>query len=144
MCHGTFDIVHPGPRPPPALRQEQGATSWSPASPPTPTSPRRNFRPYVPQDLRAINLAALEMVDYVVIDRDADAAREPRHHPARLLRQGLRVHQATACIRARPQEEMDVLEAYGGEIIFTPGDIVYSSSQHHRDRAAGDRASRSC
>ncbi len=26
-------------------------------------------------------------------------------------------------------EEVDVVEAYGGEIIFTPGDIVYSSSQ---------------
>ena len=24
MCHGTFDIVHPGPHPPPAVRQEQG------------------------------------------------------------------------------------------------------------------------
>ena len=29
---------------------------------------KANFRPFVPQDLRAMNLAALEMVDYVVID----------------------------------------------------------------------------
>ena len=29
---------------------------------------KANFRPYVPEELRAINLAALDMVDYVVID----------------------------------------------------------------------------
>jgi len=26
------------------------------------------MRPYVPEELRAVNLAALEMVDYVIID----------------------------------------------------------------------------
>src|SRR6185436_17991850 len=26
------------------------------------------------------------------------------------------------------QKELDVLQSYGGEILFTPGDIVYSSS----------------
>jgi hypothetical protein len=29
---------------------------------------KANFRPFVPQDLRAMNLAALECVDYVIID----------------------------------------------------------------------------
>ena len=27
------------------------------------------------------------------------------------------------------REEKEVLESYGGEMIFTPGDIVYSSSR---------------
>ena len=31
---------------------------------------KANFRPFVPQELRAFNLAALEVVDYVVIDPD--------------------------------------------------------------------------
>src|SRR3546814_19430771 len=31
-------------------------------------------------------------------------------------------------INPRTKEEKDVLESFGGEIIFTPGDIIYSSS----------------
>jgi len=31
-------------------------------------------------------------------------------------------------VHPRTREEMDVLESYGGEVIFTPGDIIYSSS----------------
>ena len=31
-------------------------------------------------------------------------------------------------IPPKTQEELDTLEAYGGEMVFTPGDIVYSSS----------------
>jgi len=32
-------------------------------------------------------------------------------------------------LHPRTREEIEVLETYGGEIIFTPGDIVYSSSE---------------
>ena len=32
---------------------------------------KANLRPYVPEPLRAMNLASLEMVDYVIIDREA-------------------------------------------------------------------------
>ena len=46
------------------------------------------------------------------------------------LRQGLRIHAERPA--AENAEEADVLRGYGGEIIFTPGDIVYSSSQAHR------------
>ena len=31
-------------------------------------------------------------------------------------------------IHPRTKDEMEALESYGGEIIFTPGDIIYSSS----------------
>jgi rfaE bifunctional protein kinase chain/domain len=31
-------------------------------------------------------------------------------------------------VHPKTREEMDVLDSYGGEVIFTPGDIVYSSS----------------
>ena len=29
----------------------------------------------------------------------------------------------------KTREEIETLDAYGGEVIFTPGDIVYSSSR---------------
>ena len=92
MCHGTFDIVHPG-----HIRHLLYAKSKGDILVASLTADahiiKANFRPFVPQELRAFNLAALEMVDYVVIDKDADADQEHRHHPAGLFRQGLRVHQ---------------------------------------------------
>ena len=67
MCHGTFDIVHPG-----HVRQLLYAKSKGDILIASLTGDahitKANFRPYVPQELRAINLAAQEAVEYVVID----------------------------------------------------------------------------
>src|SRR5690242_12783062 len=67
MCHGMFDIVHPG-----HVRHLLYAKSKGDILIASLTADahivKANFRPYVPQELRAFNLAALEVVDYVVID----------------------------------------------------------------------------
>ena len=73
------------------LRQKQGRHSRSPALPPTHHISKGRYRPHVPQELRAINLAAFEMVDYVIIDREADAAEESGADQARHFRQRLRI-----------------------------------------------------
>ncbi len=69
MCHGTFDIVHPG-----HVRHLLYAKSKGDILIASLTADahiaKANFRPFVPQELRAFNLAALEVVDYVVIDAD--------------------------------------------------------------------------
>jgi rfaE bifunctional protein kinase chain/domain/rfaE bifunctional protein nucleotidyltransferase chain/domain len=125
MCHGTFDIVHPG-----HVRHLLYAKSKGDILVASLTADahitKANFRPFVPQELRAFNLAALEVVDYVVIDHDPTPIRnigviKPDYFAKgyEYTRNGL--HPRTA-------EEKAAVEAYGGEIIFTPGDIVYSSS----------------
>src|SRR5437868_13021950 len=67
MCHGTFDIVHPG-----HLRHLMYAKEKADVLIASVTADahitKGAYRPYVPQELRAANLAALEFVDYVVID----------------------------------------------------------------------------
>ena len=67
MCHGTFDIVHPG-----HIRQLYYAKEKAPILIASITSDKfvgkGEGRPFVPQELRTKNIAALEMVDYVVID----------------------------------------------------------------------------
>src|SRR6185369_1106628 len=67
MCHGMFDIVHPG-----HLRHLMYAKEKADLLVASLTADehatKAAFRPYVPQELRAANLAALEMVDYVIID----------------------------------------------------------------------------
>ena len=69
MCHGTFDVVHPG-----HIRHLMYASSKADFLIASVTADefieKANFRPYVPQDLRALNLAALDMVDCVIIDKN--------------------------------------------------------------------------
>ena len=67
MCHGVFDVVHPG-----HLRHLLYAKSKADILIASLTADHHiakgRYRPHVPQDLRAINLAAFEIVDYVIID----------------------------------------------------------------------------
>jgi|GEM_PF-25172 len=88
MCHGTFDLVHPG-----HIRHLIYAKSKADILVTSLTTDQHiskaNFRPFVPEALRAMNLAALEIVDYVVIRRKPDAHRESQVHSAGLFRQGL-------------------------------------------------------
>jgi rfaE bifunctional protein kinase chain/domain len=125
MCHGVFDVVHPG-----HIRHLLYAKSKADVLIASLTADvhiaKSNFRPYVPEDLRALNLAALEVVDYVIVD--------PRPTPIENLR-ALRpdyfakgYEYVESGTPPRTKEEMEVLESYGGEVLFTPGDIVYSSS----------------
>jgi len=71
MAHGTFDLVHPG-----HLRHLAYAKSLGDLLVVSITSDehvmKANMRPYVPQELRALNLAALQLVDYVVVDGYAE------------------------------------------------------------------------
>lgn len=125
MCHGTFDIVHPG-----HIRHLLYAKTKADVLIASLTSDiyikKGNMRPYVPEDLRAINLAALEMVDYVVIDRDPTPIKNLAIIKPDFFAKG---YEYTAGqVHPKTQEEIEILDSYGGEMIFTPGDIVYSSS----------------
>jgi rfaE bifunctional protein kinase chain/domain len=125
MCHGTFDIVHPG-----HLRHLMYAKEKADLLIASVTADahimKANHRPYVPQELRAANLAALEMVDFVIVDPNPT----PIEHMAKIQPDYFaKGYEYTANgVPPKTQEEMDTLAAYGGEMVFTPGDIVYSSS----------------
>src|SRR5664279_517408 len=68
MCHGVFDVVHPG-----HVRHLLYAKSKADILVISITADMHIYkgqnRPHIPQDLRAINLAAFEVVDYVLIDK---------------------------------------------------------------------------
>ena len=125
MCHGTFDIVHPG-----HIRHLLYAKSKGDLLVASLTTDahitKANFRPFVPQELRAFNLAALEVVDFVVIDHDPTPIRNIGVIKPDYFAKGYEyTHNG---LNPRTAEEKAAVEAYGGEILFTPGDIVYSSS----------------
>jgi len=125
MCHGTFDLVHPGHLRHLTYAKEKGdiliASVTSDAH-----CQKANHRPYVPEDLRALNLAAIEVIDYVMIDRNATPLESISIIKPDLYAKGFEY--GTDGVHPKTKEEIEVLEQYGGEILFTPGDVIYSSS----------------
>ena len=125
MCHGTFDIVHPG-----HIRHLLFAKSKADLLIVSLTADKHikkaNFRPFVPEDLRAINLAALEFVDFVIIDKNETPINNIKIIKPDFFAKGYEY--SGNAITKKTQEEIDAISNYGGEMIFTPGDIVYSSS----------------
>jgi rfaE bifunctional protein kinase chain/domain len=125
MCHGTFDIVHPG-----HLRHLMYAKEKADLLIASVTADahimKANHRPYVPQELRAANLAALEMVDFVIIDPNATPIEHMKVLQPDYFAKGYEYF--ANGVPPKTQEELDTLATYGGEMVFTPGDVVYSSS----------------
>lgn len=126
MCHGVFDVVHPG-----HLRHLIYAKSKADILVASLTADvhisKGQYRPHVPQDLRALNLAAYEIVDYVLIDKNPAPIENIAYLQPDFFAKG---YEYTAGgLPPKTQEEADALHVYGGEMIFTPGDIVYSSSR---------------
>ncbi|MDB5925221.1 MAG: cytidyltransferase-related domain [Betaproteobacteria bacterium] len=127
MAHGVFDVVHPG-----HLRHLIYAKSKADILVASITADihisKGHFRPHVPQDLRALNLAAFELVDYVVIDAEPTPVGNLSRIQPDFFAKGYE-YNANGGLPPKTQEEAEVLRQYGGEMIFTPGDIVYSSSK---------------
>jgi len=126
MCHGVFDVVHPG-----HLRHLLYAKSKADVLVTSITADvhisKGQYRPHVPQELRALNLAAFEIVDYVVIDTNATPIQNIALLQPDFFAKG---YEYTASgLPPKTHEEVVALQKYGGEVIFTPGDIVYSSSK---------------
>ena len=127
LCHGVFDVVHPG-----HVRHLAYAKSQADILIVSITADKYidkgAYRPHIPERLRALNLAAFEMVDYVLIDQN----KKPLNLLSRLkplLFTSKGFEYTSAGLPPATEEESDVIKSYGGELIFTPGDIVYSSTR---------------
>jgi len=126
MCHGVFDLVHPG-----HIRHLSYAKSMSDKLIVSITSDihvkKAELRPYVPEKLRAENLAALEFVDYVVIDKNETPNINLKKIKPDFFAKGYEYSNINK--NPKTKEEMNILRSYGGNFLFTPGDYVLSSSK---------------
>ncbi len=124
QCHGCFDIVHPGHIRYLRFAREQGDVLIVSIS--GDDAVNKGFdRPYINESLRAENLAALEFVDFVCID----------HHTwggpvLEKLQPDIYVKGKEYETNADPRflREKELVERNGGKVIFSSGDVVYSSS----------------
>ncbi|MFN0136614.1 MAG: adenylyltransferase/cytidyltransferase family protein [Phycisphaerae bacterium] len=125
QCHGCFDIVHPG-----HVRYLQSACELGDVLVVSLTADagisKGPDRPYIPQELRAENLAALEFVDWVVIDTHPTACEL-----LETLRPDVYVkgREYATSSDSRFLREREIVERGGGRVVFHSGDVVFSSTQ---------------
>jgi len=124
QCHGCFDLVHPG-----HIRHLQHAAKQGDILLVSITADaemrKGQGRPLFPQELRAENLAALDCVDWVYINP---------HETAEALLEEIR---PDVYIKGREYEsnsdprfkaERGAVERHGGRVVFSSGDVVFSST----------------
>ncbi len=125
QCHGCFDIVHPG-----HVRYLQFARQLGDILVVSLTGDagmaKGPDRPYIPEELRAENLAALEFVDWVVIDGHPTACEL-----LELLRPDVYVKGREYAVSSDPRfrREAEIVEQGGGRVVFHSGDVVFSSTR---------------
>ena len=126
LCHGVFDIVHPG-----HIRHLEHARAQADIMIVSCTGDKfinkGIYRPHIPQKMRASNLAAFEMVDYVLIDENTKPLKLLKKLKPEFFAKGFEY--TSKGLPAATQEEKNELDKFGGKLIFTPGDIVHSSTK---------------
>lgn len=139
-CHGCFDIVHPGHIRYLGFAKTQGDVLLVSLS--SDRHVNKGYdRPFINENLRAENLAVLEFVDWVYVD-DHDWAGPilSKVRPDVYIKgKEYESHKD-----ARFVKERQIVEEYGGTVVFSSGDVVFSSTQliqQYRDRFS-ERAQR--
>ena len=126
FCHGVFDVVHPG-----HVRHLAYAKTKADIVVVSITADQHIkkgiYKPHIPEGLRALSLAAFEMVDYVIIDKEAEPLKNLELIQPDFFAKGFEY--ISKGLPPATKEEAEVVEKYGGVMIYTPGDVVYSSSK---------------
>ncbi len=125
LCHGCFDIVHPGHIRHLKFAKKQGSYLIVSITPDACIN-KGASRPLVPQDLRAENLAALEFIDAVII-----APSETALEVLSTVNPNIYVKGSEYATSSDPRfiKEKNLVEKYGGKVMFSSGDVVFSSSK---------------
>ncbi len=124
LCHGCFDLVHPG-----HVRHLQHAARLADSLVVGVSGDsmvaKGSGRPLIPQELRAESLAALDCVDLVVIASEPTAVELLGALRPDVYVKGREYEQSRD---PRFLAEKETVEGYGGRIVFTSGDVVFSST----------------
>ena len=126
LCHGVFDLFHVG-----HLRHLKSASEFGDILVVSITGDKfvnkGPDRPAFPSELRAELLAALELVDYVVVVEDPSATPSIRAARPNAFIKGGEYFDPKQDISGKIVIERELVESLGGELVFTQ-DITFSSS----------------
>jgi rfaE bifunctional protein nucleotidyltransferase chain/domain len=125
-CHGVFDLLHPG-----HIRHLKEAKAQGDKLVVTVTPDRfvnkGPGRPAFTELLRIESIAALEDVDYVVLNDSPDAISAIKRVRPSLYVKGIEYADYAADVTGKISAEVRAVEETGGKIYYT-NDIVFSSS----------------
>ncbi len=126
QCHGVFDLLHPG-----HIRHFKSAKAKGDILVITLTPDRfvnkGPGRPAFPENLRLESIAALEDVDYVVLNDSPDAVSAIRKIRPAYYVKGIEYANHVSDVTGKISEEANAVQEVGGQIYYT-NDIVFSSS----------------
>lgn len=124
QCHGCFDIVHPGHIRHLEFASRQGDILLVSITG-DPHIAKGTGRPLIPEHLRAENLAALNFVDWVCIDENPTALQIVEAVQPDIYLKG-REYEGNN--DPRFMAEKRAVERGGGKVVFSSGDVIFSSS----------------
>ncbi|MBZ0141785.1 MAG: adenylyltransferase/cytidyltransferase family protein [Pseudorhodoplanes sp.] len=126
LCHGVFDLLHVG-----HLRHLKAARDFGDLLVVTITGDefvnKGPGRPAFPSTLRAEMLAELEVVDFVGVVEEAGAHPAIRTIKPDFLVKGSEYSDPAKDISGKIVTERELVESFGGQLVFTE-DITFSSS----------------
>jgi|CXWL01.1.fsa_nt_gi rfaE bifunctional protein kinase chain/domain/rfaE bifunctional protein nucleotidyltransferase chain/domain len=125
QCHGCFDIVHPGHIRYLEFARQQGDVLIVSLTGDLDVGKGEN-RPYIPQEFRAENLAAIMFVDHVYVNPQATAKELLEEVRPDVYVKGKEYEGSTD---PGFVAEKQVVERHGGRIIYSSGEVVFSSTQ---------------
>lgn len=123
-CHGCFDIVHPGHVRHLKYAKTLGDILLVSISGDVEVK-KGTGRPLIPEELRAENLAALDCVDWVYIEERPTAAELLAEVQPDVYVKGREYEFNND---PRFQAERRAVESRGGRVVFSSGDVVFSST----------------
>lgn len=126
LCHGTFDLMHTG-----HIRYLQRAQKEGDILIVTVTADdyvkKGPGRPVFSEELRAENLAALECVNFIAINHDANAINLIEKLRPSLYVKGGEYRDHAGDVTGNIAREIAAVQKHGGEIFYTD-EITFSSS----------------
>jgi len=131
MCHGTFDLVHPGHIRHLFYAKEKGDILIVSVTGDKFVT-KKSSGTYVPEDLRVRNIAALELVDYTFIDQNYKPIESIKKIKPDIFVKGFE-YDINNKVNDNTLEEKKIVETIGGRIVFSPGDVVYSSTKFQKN-----------
>jgi len=126
-CHGSFDLIHPGHMRHLKFAKEQGDILLVSLTGDK-FIKKTYLNPFTTENLRAQSVASLEYVDLVYVDENSFATELIKEIKPDIYIKG---YEYAKDKKVHPGfiEEKEIVESFGGKIVYSPGDLIFSSSQ---------------
>ena len=126
LCHGVFDLLHPG-----HINHFQQAKEGSDILIVSVTSDKNVIKgpgkPYFTEKLRLDSLAALEVIDFVVLSEHKSAVNIIKNLKPTYYVKGSDYKNSNEDVTGKITSEVKEVKKHGGNIIFTSGKVFSSS-----------------